>query len=587
MANGRPLATDPITFEVLRNAFSSIGNEMGVVLEKSAYSVVVSEGMDFGTGLYTADGDMIAQGEAGIAGHVAAMQFAVKSVIEWFGKDDFQPGDAVIANCPFLTATHLMDVVIVTPFFYQDKLFGFLGATAHWPDIGGMNPGGFSADATEIYQEGLRMVPVKLYRSGKPVRDVHSLILENVRVPDERLGDIRAQLGACRTGERRWEELLDKYGARVVEDCILELQDYSECLLRDEIRRLPRGNYTFQDWIDTDGTSTESFKVNVTVTVEDGDLYVDFSGSSPAAKGPVNLPPDAVYSSLFVAVKAMYPDIPANAGCFRPLHIITPENSIVNPPFPSPVSGASELYCRVPDAFLGAMAQALPEKVCAGSYGTFNNFVMGGWDPIRQHNFVLYIWGEGGWGALHDQDGTNAVIDLIANGKNEPVESLEAHYPIRIERYSLRPDSEGPGHFRGGLGIEREIVVVAGEFNSFVAGDRAWHLPYGICGGEDAEGNEVILNPGRSDERLLSPRTSRIPVKEGDLILYRQPGGGGYGDPMERDPARVEDDIRLGYIGIERARQRYGVVIDEATGKADLEATEALRKALREGASNS
>jgi N-methylhydantoinase B len=577
MAKKSSLTIDPITFEVLRNAFTSIGNEMGVVLEKSAYSVVVSEGMDFGTGLYTTEGDMIAQGEAGIVGHVGAMPFAVKSVIDWFAEEGFQPGDAIIANCPFLTATHLMDVVIVTPFFYKGELYGFLGATAHWADIGGMNPGGFSADATEIYQEGLRMVPVKLYRAGEPVRDIHSLILENVRLPDERLGDIRAQLGACRTGERRWAELLDKYGVETVGDCIRELQDYSERRLRDEIRKLPKGEYTFEDYIDTDGTSEQSFLVRVKVTIAEEDIYVDFEGSSPTAKGPVNLPPNAVYSTLFVAVKAMYPEIPANSGCFRPIHIKTPENSIVNPPFPSPVSGASELYCRVPDAFLGAMAKAVPEKVVAASYGSFNNFVMGGWDPIRNHNFVLYIWGEGGWGAMHDQDGTNAVIDLIANGKNEPVEALEAHYPIRIERYSLRPDSEGPGRFRGGLGIEREIVVVAGDFNSFVAGDRAWHPPYGICGGEPAETNEVVLNPGRSDERLLSPRTSRIPVHEGDMILYRQPGGGGYGNPLERMVSRVEEDVRMGYISVQRARDRYGVVIDEATGQADLDATRSLR----------
>lgn len=548
---------DPITYEVLLSAFSALVNEMSISIEKSAYSLVITEGKDFSSALYTADGELVAQGDWDLPGQIGAMQFAMQSTIKYVGKDKFDPGDVLITNDPTLTGTHLMDVKILSPVFHNAELVAFVGTTGHWSDIGGAAAGGFSATATEVYQEGVRIRPVKLYKKGQVDIELLNLILDNIRIPDERRGDLRAQAGACNIGAARIGELCDKYGIKTVVSGMQKSIAYSEQLLRREFAALPDGEWSYEEHLDTNGIERKPTLLRVTVRIDGDEMEVDFTGSDPTAPGGVNIPYLGAQTSVFVAVKALFPEIPSNGGVFKPITFVAPENTVVTPKHPAPVSG-NDTYLRVIDVFMGAMAPVVPERVCGALYGSFNNLVISGYDSLRDHPFVLYIWGEGGWGGRATKDGVSAAMHLVAAGTtNQPSEALEHRFPILIETYALRADSGGPGRFRGGLGIVREIRLLGDNLSAIGSGDRQDFTPYGVFGGGSAAGSDwAVLRGGET--RPLPPRFEKVVLAHDDVIRYASPGGGGYGLPADRDPKQVADDVTNGYVSQEAAKRQYG-----------------------------
>jgi N-methylhydantoinase B len=548
---------DPITYEVLHNAFSAVVNEMSISIEKSAYSLVITEGKDFSSALYTADGRLVAQGDQDLPGQIGAMQFAMQSTIQYLRVESFAPGDVVITNDPTLTGTHLQDVKMLSPVFHAGELVAFVGTTGHWPDVGGAAAGGFSASATEVYQEGVRIRPVKLYKGGEADRELLTLILDNIRIPDERLGDLRAQAGACHIGATRLGELCTKYGPDVLLGAMERSIVYAEQMLRAEFEALPDGEWSFEDHLDTNGLERVPVKVRVTVRINGNGLEVDFTGTSPTAPGPVNIPYYGAQTAVFVGLKSLYPEIPSNAGVFRPISFHAPDDTIITPKHPAPVSG-NDTYLRTMDAFMGAMAQVVPDRACGALYGSFNNLVLAGHDPFRDQPFLLYVWGEGGWGGRASKDGVSAAMHLVAAGTtNQPTEALEHRFPLLVETYALRPDSGGPGRFRGGLGIIREMRLMAGDVTAIGSGDRQDFVPFGICGGKSALGSEWAITREGEPRRELPPRFDKLALAEGDLLRYASPGGGGYGPPEERDPDLVKRDLDDGYITREAATRSY------------------------------
>jgi N-methylhydantoinase B len=550
---------DPITYEVLHNAFSAVVNEMSISIEKSAYSLVITEGKDFSSALYTADGRLIAQGDQDLPGQIGAMQFAMQSTIEYLGADAFAPGDVVITNDPTLTGTHLQDVKMLSPVFHRGELIAFVGTTGHWPDIGGAAAGGFSASATEVYQEGVRIRPVKLYKDGKADTELLTLILDNIRIPDERLGDLRAQAGACHIGASRLGELCDKYGTGLLLAAMERSIEYAEQLLRSELRALPDGEWSFEDHLDTNGLERIPVTIRVTVRINGDTMEVDFTGTSPTAPGPVNIPYFGAQTAVFVGLKSLYPEIPSNAGVFRPISFVAPDDTIITPRHPAPVSG-NDTYLRTLDAFMGAMAEVLPERSIGAMYGSFNNLVLAGHDPLRDRPFLLYVWGEGGWGGRMTKDGVSAAMHLIAAGTtNQPSEALEHRFPLLVETYALRPDSGGPGRYRGGLGIVREMRLLADGVTAIGSGDRQDFRPYGILGGGPAAGSEWAIQREGEEQHDLPPRFEKLVLADQDVLRYASPGGGGYGPVSDRDPEAVRRDVADGYVTTEGSQRDYGV----------------------------
>jgi N-methylhydantoinase B len=564
---------DPITLTVIQSGLQQVCNEMDLAFVRSAFSPVISEALDRSDGIYHKDsGDLIAQGELGLPVFVGTMQFGTRCVIE--RAKDLKPGDVYIVNDPYLGGTHLMDVRFVKPFFYNGELFAWLANTGHWPDTGGSVPGGFSANATEVEQEGLRLPPVKLYKAGVMDEEILAIVLSNIRIADQRIGDIKAQAAALSAGEKRFTELIDRYGADTVNGAIKELRSRAAQQMRAKIKEIPDGLYQGEAFVDSDGVVDEPLLIDMKVRKQDTELYFDMSGSSPPCQGPMNSVIATTKSSVYLAIKHIFPDVPINAGTFDPLHIEDPEGTFLYAKYPRPVSGcAAEVSQRIAEAVFSALVKAIPQQLFAAPAGTSGNLCVGGYDPKRDRNYVMYVISGGGYGGNAATDGLSNGCSTIGISKTTPVEVMEQYYPVLFEEYSLHEGSGGAGKSRGGFGVNYKIKLRRGKAKVSMVMDHGRFGPQGVLGGKDGGVNIVRIE--QNGQTYIPPHLSKdqnILVQAGDTIRVSTPGGGGYENPSLRDPELVWQDFKRGYYTLQQAQERFGLALNHHEKNVDLEA---------------
>jgi len=550
---------DPVTLAVIQNGLQQVCNEMDLAFVRAAFSPVISEALDRSDGIYhRTSGDLIAQGELGLPVFVGTMQFGTREVIA--RARDLVPGDVYIVNDPYLGGTHLMDVRFVKPFFYRGELYCWLANTGHWPDTGGAVPGGFSANATEVEQEGLRLPPVKLWKGGVLDEEILAIILSNIRIADQRIGDIKAQAAALAVGERRLTALLERYGRDTIEAGIGELRARAERQMRACIATIPDGVYHGEAFVDSDGVVDEPLRIALRIEKRDTDLFFDLSGSSPPCAGPMNSVIATTRSAVYLAVKHVFPEVPINAGTFAPLHIADPVGTFLHAEYPRPVSGcAAEVSQRIAEAVFAALTEAIPERLFAAPAGTSGNFALGGFDPERGRSYVMYVISGGGYGGSPRGDGISNGCSTIGISKTTPIEVMEQHYPVLFEEYSLHEGSGGAGRWRGGFGVNYTVRLRRGRARASFVMDHGRFGPQGVLGGRDGGVNRVVVT--RGGERYVPPHLSKdqdIEIRAGDTVRVSTPGGGGYGDPRERDPERVARDLARGYYTREQAAALFG-----------------------------
>ena len=550
---------DPVTLAVIQNGLQQVCNEMDLAFERSAFSPVIAEAMDRSDGIYHRDdGALIAQGELGLPIFVGTMQFSTREIIARV--KDVRPGDVIVVNDPYLGGTHLMDVRMAAPFFYRGELFCWLSNTGHWRDTGGAVPGGFSANATEVEQEGLRLPPVKLVKEGRWDEEILSIILSNIRVADETIGDVRAQAAALKVGEKRLTLLLDRYGRDEVDAAIAELRGRAAQQMRARLAAIPDGVYQGVSWVDSDGVVDEPLKIALSLEKRDGDLWFDFAGSSPPCAGPMNSVLATTLSSVYLAVKHVFPEVPINAGTFEPLHVKEPEGTFLYAKYPRPVSGcAAEVSQRIAEAVFSALVKAIPDRLFAAPAGTSGNFALGGVDLDRGRPFVMYLLTGGGYGGSPRGDGLSNGCSTIGISKMPPVEVMEQRYPVLFEEFALHEGSGGAGERRGGFGVQYRLKLRNAEARASMVMDHGRFGPQGALGGGDGAPNVVRVT--RGGEVYVPPHLSKdqeIRVGPGDEIAVATPGGGGYGDPARRAPSAVARDVARGYYTPEQARRLFG-----------------------------
>lgn len=574
----RTATIDPITLEVVRNKLDDIADEMEVTLLKSSHSTIVKEALDASAALFNARGEQVAQATAAPI-HLGMIIPAVQKFIEVFPLDTMQEGDAYILNDPFDGGTHLPDLVVTVPVIAGGETIALATAITHHQEMGGRSPGSTPMDATEIFQEGLRIPPLKLYNRGKPDETLFAMIAKNVRIPEAVIGDIRGQLAACHVGRRGLLGLVDRYGKEAFQQYMDELLDRAERLTREAISRIPDGTYHCVDYLDNDGINLDRrIKIEATVTIDGSNFIVDMTGTDPQVAGPLNCVPASTLAAIYYVVKvAIDPSIPNNAGCYRPVRAILPEGSIVNARAPAAVNARAVVVRRTVDTLLGALAAALPGKLPAASNGHPMVLSMGGKDPATGSTYVTAEIGTGGMGARPGKDGVDTIQTDTSNAQNIPVEALEIEFPIRVGYYRLRPDSGGPGRYRGGIGLEKRFEVLRGEMRVSHRGERHYTAPWGIFGGEAGACSRSVLT--RSDgTELQIPSKLDFTMAPGDRLDLWTTGGGGYGGPLERDPGLVLVDVLDRKVSVEAAAKRYGVVVRD--GVIDVEGTAALRARL-------
>lgn len=569
---------DPITLAVIQNGLIQVCNEMDLAFVRAAFSPVISEALDRSDGIYAADtGELIAQGELGLPIFVGTMQFSTQAVIE--RAKNVKPGDIYIVNDPYLGGTHLMDVKFVRPFFYKGKLWSWLANTGHWPDLGGAVPGGFSANATEVEQEGLRLPPVKLFKEGVLDEEILSIILSNIRIADQRIGDIKAQAAALAVGEQRLTDLLDKYGETIVTDAIAELKIRASEQMRSKISAIPDGDYQGIAYVDSDGVVNEPLKIDMKITSKGDELFFDMSGSSAPCMGPMNSVIATTKSSVYLAIKHIFPEIPINAGTFEPLNIKDPVDTFLYAKYPRPVSGcAAEVSQRIAEAVFNALVEVIPDLLFAAPAGTSGNLAIGGFDPKKDKAFVMYVISGGGYGGYLEADGLSNGCSTIGISKTTPIEVMEQYYPIIFEEYSLHEGSGGAGEMRGGFGVNYKIKLRRGSARASMVMDHGRYGPLGALGGENGGLNTVKVTANGED--YIPPHLSKdqdIQINVGDSVSVSTPGGGGYGNPLLRDPEKVSVDVQLGYYTLEQVSARFGVVLDPADLSVKLTETKQLR----------
>jgi N-methylhydantoinase B len=578
---------DPLTLAVIQAALGQVCNEMDIAFSRAAFSPVIAEADDRSSGIYDkVSGELIAQGELGLPVFVGTMQYSTAELIRLIGEGKAgrpEPGDIYAVNDPYLGGTHLMDVRFALPFYYQGEHFCWLQNTGHWPDIGGMVPGGFSAKATEVEQEGLRLPPVKLFKRGVMDAEIHAIIRSNMRIADQRIGDIRAQAAALKVGESRLTELLDRYGLASISAAIAEIRRRAARQMRAQIAQIPDGVYRAEAFVDSDGVINKPLRIALAVSKADDVLSFDFSGSSPPCLGPMNSVVATTYSAVYLAMRHIFPDTPLNAGAFEPLRIKRPAGTFLDAHYPRPVSGcAAEVSQRIAEAVFLALVQAIPDKVTAAPAGSSGNFALGGFDPGKAAGYVMYQISGGGYGGNADHDGLSNGCSTIGISKSQPVEVLEQYYPVLFRRFALREGSGGAGRHRGGFGVHYEVELLRGEARASFVMDHGRFGPPGVLGGGDGGANVVKIHRGQTvtiPEHLSKDQD--IPLKVGDRVEVMTPGGGGYGDPFAREPALVAGDVARGYYSDAEARALFGVALD-ADGGVDLAASAALR-ARRQG----
>jgi N-methylhydantoinase B len=589
LATTERASIDGITLSVVRSGLEQICDEMDLHLIRSAMSPIISETNDCAHGIYEpTGGETIAQGRLGLPVFLANMQFAVQSTIEQAARSGgFRPGDVWILNDTYLGGTHLNDVNLVSPVFVDGELFALVASTGHWMDVGGAVPGGWNPEAEEIHQEGLVIPPVRLYDAGARNDALIETVMANVRLPREMLGDLTAMISAIQRGEQQLRELIGRQGKAVLAACLGELIERSERQMRSYIEEIPDGTYGFADFLDNDGLVDEPLRIEVEITIAGSEMSVDFSGTAPAARGPLNLSRHTTISMCNVAVKHIFPDVPINGGTFRPVRVTVPDGCLLAAEYPQPISGYLEPSGRVLDVMFGALAQALPDRVPAAPFGTVGVITVGGRHPLLGGYYVGVFPYPGGYGASASGDGLvngnppQSMANFVA------LEASEHRYPVRFDYFALREDSGGAGRHRGGDGTTYQIRAWAPCVMS-VLGDRGKGRPFGLHGGGEAAGNEVSVTTGGSTWRpSMGTKLTKQAMGDGDYVTAASPGGGGFGDPLERALDQVERDLNLGYIARATAEQAYGAVIGEVqtiAGRAryrlDIAASERRRESL-------
>ena len=570
-----PATTDPITLGVIWGALQSIAVEIGTTVHKTAYSEQAREGQDFSVAVFDRAGRMVAQGPYS-PGHMGAMSFAVKHALAAHPVETLRPGDAILLNDPLLGSGHLPDFFVTQPAFHDGELIGFAVNILHHTDVGGQRPGSQGVEGIfDYFQEGLRIPPTKVWTEYQEQPGIVGIIAANTRTPDKVLGDLRAQRSALRVGELRLIELVERYGRGTVFAAMDEIIERTEANMRAAIRQVPDGVYTFEDFLDDWGPGTAPLRVFVTVTVEGDTITIDYDGSSPQTASGMNSYINYTRSYSYAAVKCLTdPYGPMNEGALRPIVVRAPEGSFLNPRPPAGGGPRAVICYRTFEAVIGALAPALPERVAAAA-SHFANPTFGGWDRARGRRFVAYELVLSGTGARATKDGCEAMANAF-NAANIPVEAQEANQPIVVERFELIRDSAGPGQFRGGCGIRRDMRFLADEGKLTNLSERQRFAPYGLFGGRPGALARTLINPGPGGQ-IVHGKESRG-FEYGDVISFQQSGAGGYGDPLDRDPARVLDDVLDDYISLDSARADYGVVI--ANEELDEAATRALRASV-------
>jgi N-methylhydantoinase B len=558
---------DPFTVEILKDGLIAIGDEMFIALQRTSKSTIIYEVLDFASGLTDAKGQLITQGN-GVTGFLGTLTFAVRYTLEKFGVEGLQPGDVVITNDPYTGGgTHLSDVSLVVPIFYDGELVAFSASKAHWTEVGGKDPGSWTTDATEVFQEGLQFPCVKLYEGGRPVQSLIDLIEANVRLPDMTLGDMHAQAASLRLGERRFIELSDKYGLDIVLGSIEALFDYGEKLTRLELEKLPNGVYEAEDMIDDDGIGNGPFPVRVRVTITDDEFVCDFTGTHPQVPGPVNCTLTGLHSGVRTIFKATTgPQIPVNEGCFRPLRVICPPGTIFTAERPAPVSTYWETMEYVTDLVWKALAPVVPDRLPAGHFLSVCGVVVAGLHPDTGDLFLLVEPQAGGWGAAETRRGEQGLM-CVGDGETYviPIEVAEARYGILVDQYALDAEADGgAGRHRGGRGCIRDYRAVADEVFLTATFGRHKFAPWGAGGGHPGSRNEVRIFR-RDGEEVVLGKCARYRLAKGEVARLVTGTGGGWGPPHERPVEEVIEDVRDGYVTLEHAERDYGVVLDPDT----------------------
>jgi len=546
------MSIDPITLSVIQAGLQQVCDEMDLSFSRAAFSPVIAEANDRSDGIYAAeDGALIAQGTGGLPVFVGTMQYSTRKLIEMIAAGTVakpKPDDIYIVNDPYLGGTHLMDVRFARPFYRKGEIYCWLSNTGHWPDTGGAVPGGFSASATSVEQEGLRLPPVRLFKKGVLDQEIYSIICSNIRVADQRIGDVKAQAAALMVGEDRLNALLDRYGDDVVKAAIAELRVRSDTQMQAFIEEIPDGNYSSTAWIDSDGVVNEPLEINLKIKKTRRHLQFDFSESSPPCMGPMNSVLATTLSSVYLAMRHIFPEVPISAGAFTPLEILQPKGTFLDAEYPRPVSGcAAEVSQRIAEAVFAALVEALPHRVTAAPAGTSGNFALGGFDPETGRDFVMYQLSGGGYGGNIDHDGLSNGCSTIGISKAPPVEIMEQNFPVLYHRYALREGSGGAGQHRGGLGLDYEVELRRGNARASFVMDHGRFGPQGVLGGADGAVNEVEV--WREGVKYIPEHLSKeqdIPLQAGDRVRVKTPGGGGYGPALERDLDLIKEDKRLG-----------------------------------------
>lgn len=546
--NARRRADDPILLEVLQNAFATVAEEMGTALQRTAYSTNIKDRLDFSCALYGADGSLVAQAEH-IPLHLGQLSWGIKNLLDRLPGRVLEPATVYMVNDPWVTGAHFPDVLMARPVYLGGALLGVVANLAHHVDVGGFTPGSLYSGATEAYQEGIRIPPVRLVRQGAIDEDILTFFVANTRTERENRGDCFAQVAALSAGERKLLELADRYGAETVRDYMGHVIAYADRRMRAAMEDLPEGTSAFEDVIEGDGISRRDIRIRVTVSTAPGRMRFDFAGTSPQVQGPINATRPFTLACVGFAAKALLdPTVPANEGMFRPLDVVTPLGSIVNATFPAAMSNNSSIVgLRIVDALFGALSELFPERVTAASSGTMNVLTVGGIDPRNGQRYAYIEAYGGGQGGMHGQDGMDAVHTTTSNTRNAPAEVIERYYPLRVLRYGLVTGSGGAGRFRGGLGLLREIHF-EGDATISIVSDRHRTRPWGLFGGEPGQPARCILHGPRGKPVALPPKVTRQ-VPRGSRLLLATAGGGGYGRPEERDPALIEADRREGLTG--------------------------------------
>jgi N-methylhydantoinase B len=554
------MTIDPVTLAVLAGRMEQIADEMDATLFRAAFNPIIAEAHDACHGLYHAEtGATLVQGKGGLPIFVGVMAHAVRTVIDKAARDgDLADGDVYAFNDAHAGGTHLSDMRLVRPVFHDGRLFCWLGSVGHWHDMSGAVPGNYNPQATEAWQEAFILPPVKLVRGGAMQRDIVDILLRNTRLPVSARGDLEGQLGALDLGARRMAALLDEYDAPTVAEAFAALTSRAATLLRSELGALPDGAWDAEDILDNDGVNDTTLPIKVTLRIEGERLALDFTGTAPTCAGPVNISRSTAVACCYVAIKHLFPDLPANAGVLDPIDVTIPEGCLLAAEHPAPTGGYTETILRMIDVIFSAMAQAAPDRVVANAYGTINALSIAG---KRQNGspWVMFSFYGGGHGAAPDGDGLNHGNAPISTATIPPMEILEAAYPVMFKQWALRPDSAGTGEFRGGLGATYEIELLEESATAFLFGERGRFAPKGVAGGGCAALNEFAYE--QKDGWHTPPLASKmlgIKLKRGQSVRLDTPGGGGYGHASARPAKSVARDVALGYISAEAATEAYG-----------------------------